>query len=422
MNSHKGINRLLLASVSAVAVGFASAALAAGSTSTYLTQTGHGQHASIDQSGGTSDSVGSSGNRFLQQDGTGTGGNILVIDQNSDAADYSELPNIADFTHSGSGNTANGYQSGTANSAEIDQEGNNSSVTLQQSGAHNGAVGPGGSSGPWFNGSYGNVILQDKTANGSVVTVTQTSDKNAAKGNVFSIGQGGIGNRITATQTDHNDLWIRQGTTAPDLWDWTHGDPFNPANTPNSLSTLSGSTITVNQSVGRTTGTNYAALGQGHGSGDSITVNQTGASNSADVNQIGSGNIFNSSQTSSIYNTSENFVGGEAGWPGANPNALVSSNGDYQPITQNGTGNEYYSLQTGSNLWAFGSQTGNYNFLNSVQSGDQNSLYTRQSGDNNQIYSSQGGDSNTAMVSQAHNSSFVSVIQNGASNMAAITQ
>lgn len=414
------MKRLFLTSVSVIAAaGFASAALAAGSTSTYLTQTGHNQKAQIDQSSGTSDSVGGSGSPFIQQDGTGSGHNVLVIDQNSSSADYSELSNIADFNHSGSGNVATGYQSGTKNSAEIDQEGNYSRVNLQQTGANNGPTDAG-----WFNNSYGNLILQDKTAYGSSVDLRQTTNQYAAKGNVFSIGQGGTGNTITATQTDRNDLWIRQGTTAPDLWGWTNGNPFDPAHTSNSLSALSYSSITVNQSVGgnNPSGANYAALGQGHGSYNKITVTQSGASNSTDANQIGSGNIFSSNQTSTSANTSWNFVGGEAGWPGANPDPLVSSDGDYQPITQIGTGNEYYSIQSGTNEWAFGSQTGSYNFLSSVQSGDQNSLYTKQDGNSNQIYSAQSGSTNTAMVSQSHNGSFVNVSQNGAGNMAAITQ
>lgn len=418
---NKGMNRLLLTSVSVIAaVGFASAAFAAGSTSTYLTQTGNSQSAKIDQSGGTGDSVGSSGSAFIQENGTGTGHNVLVINQNSSSAGYSELANIADFVHSGSGNRATGYQSGTANSAEIDQEGNNSSVNLQQTGANNGPTNTG-----WFNNSYGNLILQDKTANGSSVDLRQTTNQYAAKGNVFSIGQGGTGNVITATQTDRNDLWIRQGTTAPDLWSWTYGDPFDPAYTPNSLSALSYSTITVNQTVGgnNPSGVNYAALGQGHGTNNRITVTQNGASNATDANQIGSNNIFSSNQASASGNTSWNFVGGEAGWPDSNVNPLTGGQpGDYRPITQTGNGNEYYSIQSGTNLMAFGNQTGNYNFLSSVQSGDENSLYTEQNGDSNSIYSAQSGSTNTAMVSQSHNGSFVNVSQSGAGNMAAITQ
>ncbi len=292
MKKHRGMNGLLLTSVSAIAIGFASAALAAGSGSVYLTQTGNSQVVHIDQSGGTSDKVGSLGNSFLQENGTGSGGNSLVINQNSGT--NSELPNIAGFVHAGSGNKITGFQSGTANSAEIDQEGNNSTVSLKQTGANNGAVGPGGSGGPWFNGSYGNVILQDRTASGSKIDLTQTSYKYAPKAAVFSIGQGGTNNKITGTQTAHADLWIRQGATGPDLWSWTHGDPFDPANTPHSLAALTGSTITVNQSIGGTnpTGVNYAALGQGYGNGDVMTVKQTGASNSVDANQIGSSNIF----------------------------------------------------------------------------------------------------------------------------------
>jgi hypothetical protein len=419
MNKRKGMNGLLLTSVSAIGIGFASAALAAGSGSVYLTQTGTSQTATIDQSGGTSDRVGSSGTPFLQQNGAGTGSNVLVINQN--AGTTSELANIGSLVHTGSGNVATGYQSGTANNAEIDQEGNNSSVSLKQSGANNGAP----VSASWFNDpAEGNLILQDKTTNGSAIDVTQTSDINAAKGGVINIGQGGTGNQITATQTAHNDLWIRQGATAPDLWGWTNGDPFDPVNTPYSLSALTNSSITVHQSIGGVNpgGVNYAALGQGHGNGDAITVTQNGASNSVDVNQIGSGNIFLSTQTATNGNTDWNFVGGEAGWPGSNPNPLVSSNGDYQPITQIGTGNQYYSNQSGTNLWAFGSQVGNYNFLNSVQSGDQNTLYSAQLGNSNSIYAVQAGSLNVATVSQTHSGSTASFTQSGTSNTATITQ
>ena len=226
----------------ATAVGLALAGQAyAGSNVLYLTQTDHAQTATITQTGGIGDRVGSAANPFLQQDGAGSGSNVLVINQNSTT--HTEVANLSSFVGSGSGNVVMGYQSGTGNNAEIDQGGNNSTVTLQQSGGHNGPP-----NANWFNQTYGNLILQDWTTNGSTVTLTQTNNPGSAIGNAFSIGQGGANNHVIATQTGYNKLWVRQGTGAPDLWPWTYGDPF--ATTPNSLSALSNSTITVNQSVG----------------------------------------------------------------------------------------------------------------------------------------------------------------------------
>lgn len=432
--------KLKLVFSAATAVGLlwgTGAVYAAGGGSVYLSQTGNDQAATITQTGGTGDTVGGSGNPFLQENGTGSGGNVLTINQNS-LWTGSELPTApdgrlewtaVDIVHTGSGNSVTGFQSGTANSAEIDQMGNNSSVALRQTGANNGAVATPGDPGFWFNGPYGNLIFQDKTANGSTVDVTQTTYKTATKGAVFNIGQGGANNTTTVTQTAHNDIWIRQGSKGSDLWAWTHPDPFNPDNTPHSLGTLSNSTITVNQSIGGTnpSGVNYAAIGQGNGSGDSIAVTQTGASNNADVNQIGSNNTFSSTQSSSNANTDWNFVGGEAGWPSsgdllAAAAPVVAPNGDSQPITQIGNGNEYYSNQSGTNLWAFGSQIGNGNFLNNVQSGDQNALYTAQNGDYNTIYSVQDGSMNSVLVTQSHNTSYANLSQNGVSNIATVMQ
>ena len=404
--------KLNLIFATATAVGLlmgSGAALAAGGNQTYLTQTGDGQSAVITQSGGSNNRVGSSGSPFVQENGAGsTGQNALTIDQNTASA--------------GSGNLATGWQSGTKNNADIDQNGNNSSVNLTQLGAHNGDP----SSATWFNDpGRGNQIVQDATASGSSVDLQQSNYIGADKGNIFNIGQGGSNNHVTATQTAnsgqssaaHNDLWIRQGTTAPDLWGWTNGTPFWTT-----AYGLSSSTITVHQDAGTLSGTNYAALGQGAGSGNAITASQTGASNNVDANQVGSGNIFQSQQNSADGNNGWNFVGGEAGWPSTGANPLVSSNGDWQPITQWGTGNQYYSVQSGTNLQAFGNQMGNYNFLSNTQSGDLNTLLSAQLGDSNTIYSTQSGDSNTTTVSQSLNGNTSVTSQNGTGNIATVSQ
>ena len=387
---------------------------ASGSNQTFLTQTGNSQAATITQSGGSNNKVGTSGSPFVQENGAGSyGHNVLVLDQNT--------------ASTGSGNSAAGYQSGALNDGKIDQEGYNSGVTLQQSGAYNGSSG----SATWSNDpGHGNLILQDATANGSSVSLQQSNYIGADRGNIFNIGQGGSNDHVTATQTANsgagnaarNDLWIRQGTTAPDLWSWTFGNAFSPAVTPYSLGSLSNSSITVNQNAGGASGSNYAALGQGSGSGDAITVTQSGGDNSADVNQVGGSNTFQSQQYSADGNTGWNFVGGEAGWPDSSVNPLTGTAADFRPILQWGTGNQYYSFQSGTNLWAFSNQIGNYNFLSNTQSGSANKLFTSQTGDSNQIYSTQAGDSNLTTVSQNLNSNYSNTNQNGSNNIATVSQ
>ncbi len=418
MNNFKTMNRLLLASASVFAIGFGSAAVAAGGGgAVHLSQSGNSQSAQIDQSGGSANSVGSSGSPFVQQNGAGSGSNVLVINQNSSA--NSQLSNIESFMAEGSNNSVTGFQSGTNNSAEIDQGGSYSSVHLEQTGNGNG---PPDSN--WFNESFGNLILQDQTTNGSSVSLIQTNKVNATNANVFSIGQGGTSNTIAATQTGNNMLWIRQGTEAPDLWGWTWGNPFDPAETPNSLAALAHSSIIITQTVGGSDPAqkNYAALGQGYGSNNQIVVTQTGGSNSVDVNQIGSGNIFTSSQTSSNGNANWNFVGGEAGWPNSDPFPLSEQAGDYRPIAQIGTGNEYHSVQSGMSQLAFGNQLGDYNYLSTTQSGEGNSLYTTQAGNNNDIFSVQDGTTNTALVTQNNNASLTNLVQDGTNNSAVVAQ
>lgn len=381
---------------------------AAGGNQTYLTQTGNDQDATIVQSGGSNNRVGSSGSPFLQQNGAGNGNNVLTIDQNT--------------ANAGSGNVATGYQSGTDNSADIDQNGSNSSVNLTQSGALNGSV----SSSTWSNNpGDGDHIVQDSTASYSTVNVQQSNYVGADRGSIINIGQGGYNNHVTATQTANsgqasaarNDLWIRQGTTQPDLWGWTFGNPFWTA-----AYAVSNSTITVNQNAGDLSGVNYATLGQGNGSGDVMNVTQSGASNSVDANQVGGSNTFNSQQYSTNGNAGWNFVGGESGWPDSSFNPLTGTNGDFRPITQWGDGNTYISYQSGSDLWAFGNQIGNYNYLNNTQTGTQNKLWTSQIGDLNSIYSTQAGDNNVTTVSQSLNSNLSSTSQNGSNNIATVTQ
>jgi hypothetical protein len=438
--------RLALLSATTAALLMTTAVAYADNNKLYLIQTGDTQTATITQSGGSGNSVGTSTSAYQQVNGGGTGGNKLVVNQNSISNYWStsplseltgatmpnttnhhgHLPLLSDYIGVGygwGGNSVTGYQSGTNNNAEIDQGGKYSSVNLVQVGNNNGRVAPN-----WFNSTFGNLILQDWTAYQSSVSLTQVS---AASGNTFSIGQGGYGNSLTANQTGANSLWVRQGTGAPDLWTWpmANSDFFNPDGTTSyGPGNLSNSSITVTQNM-RTEQNpayaNYVAVGQGGGGANTITIGQYGGKNVADADQLGSGNTFDSKQYSADNNSGQNFVGGEAGWPTGDPSPLhllATFQGDYRPITQLGDNNKYYSVQSGSNLWAFGEQIGNGNFLQNTQSGDTQKLFSIQLGDANEIYSVQAGGNNLTLVSQVGSSNVSISTQNGSFNTATISQ
>ncbi len=437
--------RITLATATALGLIMTAAAYAGGS-SLYITQSGDGQSAAIDQSGSTSGaSVGvSTSDRFIQDNGTtggvsGAGGNILVINQNS--ASNSELdggaavhgypiPNITGLEATGSGNKVTGFQSGTNNNAEIDQMGSDGTVELKQTGANNGRTGePFVTPHFWTDSPFGNIIVQDSSASGSTVKLTQSNDVSGV-GNIFSIGQGGTDNEIDATQTGFNRLNIRQASQAPDLWVWSFGNAFDPSSAigpANSLSPIGGNNkITVTQDtsgIADPYANNYANVGQGGGSLNQLTVHQSGAANVADANQVGSSNEFSSTQTN-IAGAGTNFVGGEAGWPDTNVNPLhPGNNGDYRPILQLGTSNSYDSTQSGTNLWAFGSQIGINLSLTNEQYGDTNKLFSTQIGSDNEISNYQSGNDGTATYDQSGSYNVATLQdQKGSYNTVDVTQ
>ena len=394
--------KLKVTLTTATALGLIMTASAyAGGSSTYITQDGNSQSAAIDQSGSTSGaSVGTSGTPFLQDNGAtgglsplGIGGNILTITQTGSDNEV--------------GVDTQSFQSGTANRANIEQDGTGNSANLQQTGAHNGPNGVQDVHGYWSNDADAGSILQN--GSGGTVNVTQTNAADAIYGNAFNIGQSGTGNTSTVNQTGDNLVWIRQGTSLPDIW-W---GPLTPV-----AGALSDSTIDVTQNGGHvpvTPGnwTNYAAVAQGNGTLNHITIGQTGSANSADVNQSGDGNIFSSTQVSPTLNMDWNYVGGEAGWPGGDG-----------PIVQTGNGNQYNNYQDGTNLLALGSQVGDSNYLTNFQYGDSNKLYSTQTGSaGDEIWNQQHGNDGTATYTQS-GSYNVATLQDqlGSSNTVDVTQ
>lgn len=386
------MQKLLLTTVSAIALGVcATAALASGSA-TYTNQSGDNQTANIDQSGGNYDQVGTSGAAFVQNDGGGSGGNTITITQTG--------------TYNTFGVSAQSFQSGSANAATIIQSGYNSSVELQQTGTGNGPSYPAGTDYRiyWSNDVNGGSIVQDSTSNSSNVFLAQNGT-----GNIFNIGQGGHNNQTTATQVGDNMLWVRQGTLSPDVW-WS---PF-AASFESSSATESNSTISVYQNAPESFAlSNYAALLQGGGNANNITVTQFGSTNNADVIQNGSNNVFWSYQAGS-----GNYVGAEAG-----DLTVTSSVPLIQvPITQIGIGNKYYSTQVGVNAIALATQTGDYNYVYNYQSGSDNIIVGAQSGTSNQVYSWQTGATDILNYTQTGANNFVSNIQSGSGNTVTIHQ
>jgi hypothetical protein len=124
------MQRLLLTTVSVVALGLGATVAQAGGSSSYDSQEGNNQTATITQSGGSYDSVGLSGNPFDQNNGSGSGGNTITITQTG--------------SYNSFGKNYPAYQSGTNNNADITQNGYNSDVELQQTGTGNGPTGRSG--------------------------------------------------------------------------------------------------------------------------------------------------------------------------------------------------------------------------------------------------------------------------------------
>jgi hypothetical protein len=385
------MQKALLTTVSAIALSISATAALASSSTTYDSQEGTGQVANIDQSGGNYDQVGTLGAPFDQNNGGYWGSNTIAITQTSSYNTF--------------GVSAASFQSGANNGAIIDQYGYNSGVALQQIGVNNGAAAYGLTSGDqsnpgtalWTNSYYGGIVVQDATANSSNVFLAQSGTAN-----IFDIGQGGYNNSVNATQTGTNELYIRQGTWLSVWYAPLGSSPGNDG------------TITVNQNGGGLLfNTNYAALAQGGGDANSMTVTQVGYANSVDVNQNGSNNVFSSNQTGS-----GNFVGGEAGWPiiSSVPAALSV------PISQNGTGNQYYNNQVGTNAIAMASQVGDYNYVYNYQSGNDNTIIGAQNGVGNQVSSWQTGANDALSYTQVGSNNFISNSQSGSGNTVTIKQ
>src|SRR5690348_81468 len=118
------MHKLLFASASVLALGIASTALAAGS-STYIVQTGSGEQAAIDQTGASQGQIGTEAHPFIQQGGS----NSLTILQ---GGTNNSIQGINQWLPQPPANGEYVGQSGTGNQLTVVQTGRNGTITSLQ--------------------------------------------------------------------------------------------------------------------------------------------------------------------------------------------------------------------------------------------------------------------------------------------------
>jgi hypothetical protein len=338
------MNKLLLTSTSILAVAFASQAFA-GSSSTFLLQTGNGQQATITQSG-NNNSVGTSTDKpFLQQNGdtpsalAGSGGNIITINQTGNG---NHVIGFDGYIHPAPALGVAG-QSGTGNVATIQQDGSNGDVQLQQNGQYNGTT-----------SGYVGSINQASSTNGNHAIVQEAGDHND-----FAISQSGS----SGTQ-NHNYATLIQGSyVTPGSYNLAR---INQAGGPNTGHILSSSQDGhLNNLDSTQTGT---------GNGNSLTSSQTNLTavwspNSITNLQIGSGETANLTQNGYSLTITNN----------------QSGTGDsFVVASQNNSNNSIVNIQSGtSNTATVTNQGGTYGTINNTQSGANGSATYSQTGYHN---------------------------------------
>jgi len=366
------MNKLLLTTVSAVALAIsATAAMAAGST-TYITQLDTNQSATIDQSLSTAGSVvGTLGNPFTQDNGEigglsplGAGGNVIAITQ---AGSYETF-----------GVNAPSFQSGTANQASVGQAGSYNDAVLQQTGYNNGnaydtisQAGTGSDVALEQNGTQNNFsISQDAYSNGSDFTAFQV----------------GSYNLVSSAQTSQVWASIYQIGSSNSFYNTQSGylDSFTSTAVPITLISFTSGELN----------TTYAAVQDGN---NNLIVN----------NQWGPGATV--------------LLGGQFG----------SYNNIYNAQGGNFGNLAYVAIQSGTFLTINNNQSGDWNLLNvNYQYGNNSSITNVQSGSVGSRYPCSACSNpfmglpynNAANVSQSADNSSISNTQTGSNGLATYTQ
>lgn len=434
------MKKLLLTSTSILAVAFASQAFAGGSSS-YTSQTGNNQQATITQSAtGNNNQVGTLANPFLQQNGVGavtggTGGNVISITQTG--SDNHVVGEVG-YLHPAAPAGAAG-QSGTNNHATIQQNGVNGDVVLQQNGHNNGTT-----------AGYGGSIIQSATTGGDHVYVRETGDNND-----FNIKQSNTGssqhNRVTLIQGFYdsspasigsNNLAIISQTGGPSTGHSLNSKQYGAYNRLNSIQTGTGLTNSFTSSQTNSGGTSATP--------NSITNNQTGSGDAATVNQDGNLLVVTNAQSGTLNTlnviaqtgTMNNIANTQSG--SSNTATVTGQAGNNEQISNKQTGNNgtaTYSQTGAYNIATLQDQKGSGNTFSANQSGVGGNGYTNvilagQNGDNNTIDMTQSGDwSNKAYLAQgftiggtaihvaaAQNGNHITGVQGGNSNTAFVSQ
>lgn len=418
------MKKFLLASTSILAVAFASQAFAGGS-STNLSQTGNYQSATIDQTGANKGQVGAkSGNPFLQQDGAGSGGNVISIMQTG--------------TENEVGATVLSWQSGTQNSANITQNGDKGSVTLQQTGNYNGS-----SSSTIFQGSkssYDKVTLQqqgdfnqfsiwqDRWVNDPSASVYANTVKAVQSGssNIVNSAQYGTQNEVDLTQWgNNNQFYSDQGFSNPrsyvslaKAFQWNDGGGANLISSNQGGGSYHSLNVDLqyghNNTIYNTQTRDYTALHVVVQSGSFLTIDsrQDGPGNTATVlSQTGNDNRITNRQNGNWSSTATFTQNGS--------NLLINN-------TQTGGSNQATFIQNASSstIDSFQSATGNN--LTATQAGYNSYANLLQTADNNTIVGSQNGygagAQNQAWVSQTSAGNTATYNQSGSGNYNSIKQ
>jgi hypothetical protein len=401
------MKKLLLASTSAFVVALATPALAGGSSSVYQSQTGNKQQSTIDQSSATNGQVGTSAHPFVQQNGNGSGQNIISITQTG--------------TDDAFGATEQSWQSGSKNNATILQENDKNDIVLQQTGNNNGST-----SGS-IHQSANSAALRDPNGNNKA-KLTQTGDSNQfyitqyntnaytearnsalasqnGNNNTLSIVQYGQGDSVNLQQYNNGNIFIS------DQGGVVHGAYAAAVSAVQVSDASIGNKIESYQEDGSYSKL-YVTLQQGHS--NSIYNNQKGA-NTARVNlQNGHNNQITNQQnagwgsTATYYQDGSNLIANSTQTGGGVKLATITQVGSLNSayLIQSGSASTADLTQTGSNSYAYVTQTG-------VGSGLINSVVGTQTGTGaqNQAYVSQASYSNTANYSQNGSGNYTNIKQ-----------
>lgn len=229
-----------------------SGAAYAGNNEATVDQYGYNQQITIDQTGGSFNSVGSAGRSVQQDNGSYSGSNYLNITQTGD--------------HNSFGHEAFSYQSGQENRNTTSQAGTYSSIESVQIGYANGVN----------SGRGEGYIVQDRSANQSDVNMTSNGSYN-----VVQVSQGSYDNRMLLNQTGNsNFLSVDQGSQYSGSYNRISATQYGDNNTGLLLQTSDHNTMTLGQ-----TGTSNSANISQTTAWNTATLNQNGTLNAATIRQ-----------------------------------------------------------------------------------------------------------------------------------------